>query len=268
MTSCEDIPYRTVDGNVLKGLLYRPDSPNGKWLIDVHGGAWGSGDRLNNAVIHDDLASNGIGVFALDFRLSNVSQYPAPVQDVSWGIRWFKINQRALGIQASSIGGLASSSGAQQLGLASLCPNGGEWKLDAPEISGEDSSLNFLVAVWPVFDPLQRYYFAQRTNNTRLISAHDTYFSDKADMETGNPHQLLERGDATHLPPILILQGTKDANVEYFRQDEFVELYRTHGGNAEILKFSGQGHNFIAANPQSEASKAAIFSIREFVLNA
>ena len=71
MTDFEDIPFRTVDGHTLEGRLYRPaaDGP-ARWMIDVHGGAWGSGDRLNNAVIHEDLAAHGIGVFALDFRLS------------------------------------------------------------------------------------------------------------------------------------------------------------------------------------------------------
>ena len=82
MTTTEDIPYRAVDGHTLEARLYRPETPNGKWLVDVHGGAWGSGDKLNNAVIHEDLAANGVGVFALDFRLSDVAQYPDPVQDV------------------------------------------------------------------------------------------------------------------------------------------------------------------------------------------
>ena len=173
MINFEDIPYRTVDGHILEGRLYRPNSPNGKWVVDVHGGAWSSGDRLNNAVIHNDLTANGVGVFALDFRLSDVAQYPIPVQDVSWGVRWFKDNLRALGIHASSIGGLASSSGAQQMGLVALSPDGEDWTPAAPEIGDADSSLDFFVAAWPIFDPLRRYHLMRQIGNDRLIAAHD-----------------------------------------------------------------------------------------------
>ena len=69
MTTIDDVAYRTINGITLLARLYWPDA-NGpvKWMIDVHGGAWGSGNRLNNAVIHKALAAHGIGVFALDFR--------------------------------------------------------------------------------------------------------------------------------------------------------------------------------------------------------
>ena len=88
--SVDDIPYRTIGGADLLGRLYRPNTTGpAPYVIDVHGGAWRNGDRLNNEIIHVDFAANGIGVFALDFRLSTEAQYPAPVDDVNYGIRWF-----------------------------------------------------------------------------------------------------------------------------------------------------------------------------------
>ena len=266
MTAIEDIPYRTIDGHTLEGRLYRPDSPNGTWLVDVHGGAWGSGDRLNNAVIHEDLAAHGVGTFALDFRLSDAAQYPAPVQDVSFGVRWFKANQDALSIEAAAIGGLASSSGAQQLGLVALCPHGPAWTPAAPALRDVDTTLDFFVAGWPIFDPLRRYRMVQEAGNERLVAAHDAYFAAEADMETGNPYRLLERGKAKHLPPMIVIQGTEDANVDHTWQDDFADLYRSRGGAVEVRKFNGMPHTFITNVPEAEASKDAITAIREFVL--
>mgnify|MGYP001488934213 CR=1 FL=1 len=266
MTTIEDIPYRTVDGQTLEARLYRPDSPNGKWLVDVHGGAWRSGDRLNNAVIHDDLVAHGVGVFALDFRLSDTSQYPHPVQDVSYGVRWFKTNLSGLGIEALSIGGLASSSGAQQLGLTALCPSGQDWMAYAPGLGDADTALDFFIAGWPIFDPLRRYRMVQEAGNERLVAAHKAYFMNEADMDTGNPFLLLQRDGATHLPPMIIIQGTEDANVDHTWQDDFVDLYRAKGGTAEVRKFDGMPHTFATDEPEAEASKAAIAAIREFVL--
>ena len=266
MTAIEDIPYREIDGHTLQARLYRPDSPNGTWLVDVHGGAWGSGDRLNNAVIHEDLAAHGVGTFALDFRLSDVAQYPAPVQDVSYGIRWFKANTRSLGIETAHIGGLGSSSGAQQLGLVALRPDDPTWTVLDPDLGGIDSDIDFFVAGWPIFDPLRRYRMVRDAGNERLVAAHDAYFAAEADMDTGNPYRLLERDEATHLPPMIVIQGTDDANVDHTWQDAFADLYRAKGGAADVKKFDGMPHTFVTNEPEAEASKAAIVAIREFVL--
>lgn len=267
MTDVHDIPYRTIDGHTLEGRIYRPDNETGKWLIDVHGGAWGSGDRLNNAVIHEVLAAHGVGVFALDFRLSDVAQYPAMVDDVSYGIRWFKNNADALGLNAAMIGALGSSSGGQQMGLVALAPTDKRWTKHSPELGDADASVEFFVACWPILNPLARYRMVHNAGNERLVGAHNACFASENDMEEGNPHLLLQRDEATHLPPMLIIQGTADANVEHTWQDNFGDLYRSKGGSVEMHKFDGQPHTFVTAEPEADASRKAIEKIRDFVLS-
>mgnify|MGYP006116039045 CR=1 FL=1 len=267
MTTIDDVAYRTIDGITLLARLYRPDTDEPvKWMIDVHGGAWGSGDRLNNTVIHEDLAAHDVGVCALDFRLSDEAQYPAMVDDVSYGIRWFKANAARLEIEASKIGSFGSSSGAQQMGLIALNPNNGRWTMSDAKLGPADASVEFFVACWPILDPLARYRMVQAAGNDRLVAAHDACFASVDDMTEGNPFLLLERGAATHLPPMVVIQGTADANVEHSWQDRFADLYRAKGGSIEIHKFDGQPHTFVTAEPDSAASLDAITKIREFVL--
>jgi len=107
---------------------------------------------------------------------------------------------------------------------------------------------------------------AQDAGNERLVAAHDAYFATEADMDAGNPYRLLDRGEATHLPPMIVIQGTDDANVDHTWQDDFAALYRSTGGTGEVRKFDGMPHTFVTADPEAEASKAAIVAIREFVL--
>lgn len=266
--SVEDIIYRTVDGTTLLGRLYRPASAEAgePFVIDAHGGAWGSGDRLNNAVIHQDLVANGIGVFALDFRLSEQSPFPAPVQDVNYGVRWFKKNAAHLGLTPGRIGGLGSSSGAQQMGLIALTPDDPLYCEAEPSLADVDASLTFFVACWPILDPLARYRMAKDTGNERLIAAHEAYFPDEAAMEIGNPYLVLKRNQATHLPPMMVVQGTADANIEHTRADVFAESYRAADGMIEVHKFEGEPHAFITNNPDAATSKDAIIRIRQFIL--
>ncbi len=266
-SNIEDIVYRTVDGIDLVGRLYRPDGGgNGTWLIDVHGGAWGSGDRLNNEIIHLDLQANGVGTFALDFRLSDVAQYPAPVEDVAYGVRWFKKNAAGLGLSVTKLGALASSSGAQQMGLIALRPGDPRWAVEDAALGDADASVAFLVAGWPILDPLARYEMVREAGNERIMGAHHAYFTDEAAMGDGNPYLLVDRGEATHLPPVLIVQGTKDANVAHERADMFAALYREKGGAAEVIKYEGMPHTFVTNEPEAELSQKAIADIRTFVL--
>jgi acetyl esterase/lipase len=267
MTIIDDVAYRTIDGITLLARLYRPDADGSvKWMIDVHGGAWGSGDRLNNAVIHADLAAHGVGVCALDFRLLDEAQYPAMVDDVSYGIRWFKAQAETLDVEMSTLGALGASSGAQQMGLVAMCPANPRWTTMDPELTMVDASVDFFIAAWPILDPLARYRMVQEAGNERLVVAHDACFASEADMIEGNPYLLLERGEATHTPPMTIIQGTADANVEHTWQDSFADLYRSKGGSVEVHKFDGQPHTFVTADPETAASREAIARIREFVL--
>jgi len=263
----EDLCFRTLGDAELLGRLYRPDADGQvPFVIDAHGGAWSSGDRLNNANIHEVFAANGIGVFALDFRLAGDAKFPAPVEDINFGVRWFKANARKLGLEPGPVGGLGSSSGGQQMGMIAFRPNDPLYAASDPALGDADASLAFFVGCWPILDPLARYRMAQATGKQRLVEATETYFGDEEAMRTGNPYLIVEAGKATHLPPMVVVQGTADDNVEHERADIFADAYRAAGGTVDVHKFDGQPHNFIKANAGSEAANAAIAVLQAFVL--
>lgn len=267
MTS-ETHVYRAVCGIELAGELYRPaGGATAPFLVDAHGGAWMMNDRLTLKTVHQQLAAGGVGVFALDFRLSDQAKYPAPVSDVSHGIRWFKKNLARLGLAPELIGGIGYSSGAQQLGLVALRPAGGAWTDPDPALEGVDASVDLFVACWPILDPLARYRKVQAEGNERLVGAHHAYFADAAAMAAGNPFGLVERGQATHTPPMLVLQGTADSNVDHARADIFADAYRTAGGSITVKKYDGLPHAFFGAQPDSAATADGIARIRDFVLS-
>lgn len=262
----EDVTYRTIGGIELQARLYRPEGDHPvPYVMESHGGAWRNGDRLNNLAIHEHFAKNGIGVFAIDFRLSEVAAFPGPVQDVNVAIRWFKAHAAELGLNPSKIGGLGSSSGGQQMGLIALQPTHPDYAVAADGAGSHDASLDFFIGCWPILDPLARYRMAQEQGKDRLVENHNIYFADEAEMEAGNPYMALERGEATHLPPALIIQGTADDNVEHERADIFAALYREKGGEIEVKKFIDQPHTFAANNPDSDAAQEAFAAMSNFV---
>ena len=77
---------------------------------------------------------------------------------------------------------------------------------------------------------------------------------------------MVDRGDATHMPPSAIIQGELDDNVDHFRADMFAEIYREAGGNIEVHKYAGQPHTFAAKNPDEPSAKDAVAKLIDFIL--
>ena len=263
--SIKDIDYLEIEGIKLKLRIYRPKVETKIWVMEAHGGAWASNDRTSNNVLHEALAKAGIGAVGIDFRLSCQARYPAPLQDISYALRWFKKNSSDLDIEIKKLGGLGTSSGGQQMGLIALRPNDPEYCLPVPDLSNIDASIDFFAACWPILDPLARYQMAQLKGNGRLISHHRKYFENESVMERANPYRLLVRGEETHRPPIMIIQGTAGDNVNHEWQDAFAKRYIAAGGDCLVHKFEGQPHTFATKSSYKPESRAALKILRDFV---
>ena len=264
-----DIEYRHHGGAPLLARLYRPKG-EGPFpaLIDVHGGAWASGDRLNNAPLDEALAKSGVVVMAIDFRMPPEHRYPASIADINFATRWLKTHAAEFGSRRELVGGLGTSSGAHQLLLSALKPLDPRYEaLPLAEAAAEDARVPYLVLCWPIADPLARYRMVKEKGNTRLVESHDAYWASEAEMAEGNPQLILDRGGAAApLPSAILVQGTGDDNVTPDMADRFAAAYRARGGQLELHKFAGQPHTFIPREPASDASRHATELIRDFVL--
>ncbi len=272
------IPYRVVDvayhshgTRPLLARLYLPASaPPFAGVVEVHGGGWTSNDRTTNKAIHEALASNGVAVMAIDFRMPPDEKYPASVADVNLAIRWLKANGPAFGIDPARIGALGTSSGGHQLLLAIMRPAdpryaGVELQQPGTAKSSPDATVPFVVVCWPVADPHARYRMVKERGNQRLIDAHHAYWQDEAAMAEGSPQLALERGEDLRLPPALLLQGTNDDNLPPDSADRFAAAYSKRGGTIHVEKFPGEPHTFVSRDPNSAASQKALAMIVDFV---
>jgi acetyl esterase len=261
-----DIEYRRTEDGPLLARLYQPKG-SGPFpaLIEVHGGAWAAGDRLNNAPLAEALAKSGIVVLGIDFRMPPKHRYPASIADIHYATRWLKAHAGEFGSRADLVGGLGTSSGAHQLLLSALKPNDPRYAaLPLVEAPLADAGLPYLVLCWPISDPLARYRMVKEKNRTPLIQSHDAYWNSEAEMAEGNPQRIVESGEAAALPPAILLQGTGDDNVTPDMADRFTAAWRAKGGSIELHKFEGQPHTFVMRDPTSAASLRACELARDF----
>jgi acetyl esterase len=263
----EDLEYGRAGDTPLMARLYRPKGvANFPSIVEVHGGAWVGNDKLANAAIDQVVAAAGIAVLALDFRMAPDFPYPASIADINLGIRWLKANAARLGGDPRRIGGLGTSSGGHQLWLNVLRPRDPRYAAHKLAGGGDvDASLGFVVACWPISDPVARYKMARETGNERLVKNHDVFFLNEAAMAEASPQRILESGEAGALPPALVIQGTADANVTPDMADRFVAAYTKASGKISLRKFEGEPHTFIPLNPTKPASIEALKLIVQFL---
>src|ERR1700719_1381017 len=119
----EDVEYRGHADTRLIARLYKPkgDGPFPA-VIDLHGGAWTSGDLTGTQGLDETLARNGVVVASLNFRHA-ADGYPTSLIDINYAIRCVKAHGRELKVDPDRIGIAGQSSGGHLAMLAGMRPN-------------------------------------------------------------------------------------------------------------------------------------------------
>ena len=226
--------------------------------IDLHGGAWNNGDLNDRTSLGEYLAERGTVMVTLNFR-HGPDGYPTTLQDINYGIRWAKSRAKELKIDPAKVAIGGASSGGHLAMLAAMRPTDQRYAA-IPGPAGVDASVNAVVMLWPVINPLSRYRNAIRRSqepNPPAFTAgmkekHDTYWHTEAEMTEGNPILILERGEQCVMPPAIWIQGRPDEVHDYHDPDggfpgnepeRFVSNYRKRGGDIEITYFDNAGRN-------------------------
>jgi acetyl esterase/lipase len=262
----KDVEYQQLDGAPWLARVYRPVGVGPfPTIVDVHGGAWNNGDRTNDVQLNQALAARGILTVAIDFRQPPQAGYPASVQDMNLAIRWLKVNAGEYG-GVDKVGALGVSSGGHLVLLGGIRPR--DARYSALPLAGHpevDASLAYVVACWPVSDPLYRYKKAKEAGNANVVKSHDNYWGTEAAMEEGNPPLALERGEAVELPPTLVIQRKVDTAHPLEMQQRLVEWYRKRGGHIEMPLFDTIPTPFKIGDEFPETA-TVVDTVAEFIL--
>jgi acetyl esterase len=273
----EDVEYVRHGSTPLLARLFKPRGEGPfPLVIELHGGAWCRGDRLNDTPMNEALAKTGVVVASLDFRMPPVAPYPASMVDINYGIRWAKARAEVLRSRPDMVGTMGTSSGGHQAMLAAMRPKDSRYSA-IPLPAGSpavDASVRAVVMCWPVIDPLGRYQYAKKLKEggkpypdivDRVLPCHDQYWQTEEAMAEGNPVRALERGEKVEMPAAVVIQGTNDAAHPRPQLDRFVTLYRNAGGSVDVQLLEGESEGFMTRDPNSASSRKAIEKIVDFV---
>ena len=254
----EDVEYLQHGDIPLLARLFKPRG-SGPFpiMVELHGGAWVRGTRLNGNTPNEALAKHGVIVAALDFRVPPVAPYPASLADIHYGIRWCKTQAAAWHGRPDWIGAMGTSSGAHQAMLLGMRPHDARYAaLSLPaDAVAVDGTLGCVIMCSPVIDPLGRYLYAKglRQDCTppagfadRVVPMHDQYWQTEEAMAEGAPARILAGGERTALPPVLCLARGYEAAHPRPDLDEFVRQYGKAGGQIDVNIFEEDGAGLLS----------------------
>ena len=247
------LPFARAPGMQLWAELYRPRDAGdrlGRAVVMVHGGAWSRGDRLGMQTLCEAFARRGMSAFSLDFRDGRNGRHPCAVADVAAGIRYVRANAERLEVDPDRIGLVGSSSGGHLVLLTGIQPDidahrGTPFALDGAFRDADVSArTSYVVALWPVSDPLFRFRYAQAVGREELVVGHRLHFRDEAHMAQASVQRTLTAGEAGALPPVAVVQPGADANVPQEMTLQLVRAYQRAGGVLNYLFYPGLPHGF------------------------
>ena len=269
-----DVEYLSHGNTPLLARLFKPQG-SGPFpiMIELHGGAWVLGNRLNGDTANEALAKTGVIVAALDFRTQ--APYPASLADIHYAIRWCKTQAAAWNGLPDRIGAMGTSSGAHQAMLLGMRPDDPRYSaLSSPAgAAAVDATLDCVIMVSPVIDPLGRYLYAKglRQDCTpppgmgeRTPAMHEQYWQTEEAMAEGAPARILARGEKTALPPTLALRRSHEDAHPRPDFDEFIEQYRKAGGQIDVTIFEEEGEGLLR-DLSSDIAKQTLEQMGAFI---
>ncbi len=264
-----DVVYASTDTGDLLMRLFRPPKPDGHGIVMVHGGAWTANDRTTPWVMCEALATAGMVVASLDFRCGPDFQHPTASADIAAGVRYVRMRADELQVDPNTLGLIGSSSGGHLVLLTALKPDVSE-HTTTPSLEPDDEAIglcsaevHYVVALWPVSDPPVRYRYAQETGRSELVAAHDGYFGSLDQMWNASIQRILRGNEATHVPPVMIVQPGEDANVPEAMTLDLVAAYQERDGFVDYRYLPGLPHAF--AYQPSKATDVLAADVLAFI---
>lgn len=227
--------------------LYLPERPDGPvpLVVYIHGGSWEGGTRtlggevatsgLPESLTAQRLVREGYAVATVDYRLSGVEPFPAPIEDVTEAVRWLRANAGKWGLDPDRIALWGASAGGHIAALTGV------------QLAGDDGELKGIRAVVNWFGPSDMSTEAEQDPRIssyargvvrRFLGC--TPSQCPAAAEKASPLRNLS-GDE---PPFLIQHGTADELVPVSQSLDFAAELRARGTTVEMHPYEGVGHGF------------------------
>lgn len=236
----QDVEYSKPNGHSLLLDVFQP-APTGQpapVIVFVHGGGWKNGSRKSGEKIAGWLVDEGFAVVSVDYRLTDVAQWPAQIDDCYEAVRWVRRNSQKYNFDPHHIAAWGTSAGGHLAALMGTrpCP------------SKEDVSSR-VQAVCNWFGPSDLLTMppnnvgngrteadARKSNGAKLLGV--TVKDDIRLAKDASALHHVSSGDSA----FLIMHGSKDLGVPIDQSNRLHQALRSAGAESQLHVVEGAGH--------------------------
>lgn len=259
------IAYKTTPHGPLLLDAYRPaDGGRHPLVVMIHGGGWARGGRFEMGLTKwaAYLAAGGLAVISIDYRLAPETTYPDSFQDCLDAVDWAVEHADDLGADPARVGLWGDSAGGHLVLLLATSQTAPDFV--GPRLRHGGERLRAVTALYPPTDLLaldaaeRRGPFGSRTvANFVGVEPSD----DPARWRAASPIEHVHAA----LPPILLLQGTRDLLVPDSQARQFAARLAACRAPHRLEIVEGGVHGFDRIAP-TEQARALIADVRSFLL--
>jgi acetyl esterase/lipase len=261
------IPYKETAEGPLHLDAYRParpEAPGGAPLVVmIHGGGWQGGGRYAMGLTRwaGYLASAGLAVVSIDYRLAPATTYPDSFGDCLDAVDWAVANAGRLGADPARVGLWGDSAGGHLALLLATSQTRGD--VGGPRLACGGGRLRAVAAWYPPTDLPALHEAEAGAGGTvvRQFVGADPEAAPARWREASPIHQVHPEA-----PPTLLLQGTRDLLVPAAQATRYAERAAEVGAACELHVVEGAVHGFDRVAPGAEA-RARIERCRAFLLD-
>lgn len=218
--------FKTVQTNPAigeRGLvdIFLPES-NSKgpcaFVLAIHGGGWGGGDRTSYHWCAARLLKQGIAVVTCSYRLQQEAKFPAAYDDLVHLFQWLKNNAAAHGLRDDGCVILGGSAGGHMVCLLST--------RGLVEHAETFIPIQGVVSYCPVVDLRDQYEFDQTAGRSMTQNFIDATPDEKPQAyHDASPIHFVN----PNTPPLWIAHGDKDTVVPVNATLEYTKMCHKHG---------------------------------------
>ena len=205
-------------------------------VVFFYGGSWESGKRKWYSYVGKTLAANGVVTFVPDYRKYPDVQFPAFVDDAATAVRWVRDHAAEFGGDASRIYVMGHSAGGQIAALVAC----DDRYLSRVGMSTKDLSGFIGLAGAYAFLPF-------------VEEEPQIFGSSESSQHDSQPINFVNASE----PPMLLLQGKDDDEVEPSNAIKMADKARELGSPVQLKLYPGIGHaSIILSLARGHSSKA------------
>jgi acetyl esterase/lipase len=214
--------------------IYQPLNP-GKYpgVIQIHGGAWRSGDSNNDEQFSRYLASRGYVVVAVSYRHAPQHHFPAQLTDVKAAIEYVRSHAQDWEIDEQRLGIIGRSAGGHLATLAAYQPDAQPLQAVVSYYGPVDLTAGYADPPRP--DPIDSRQVLRDFLGGTPKELPDLY-------QQASPGQLVNR----RLPPTLLIYGGQDHLVEARFGRKLAQNLQSFGTPTVFIEIPWANHAFDA----------------------